>query len=461
MTSALLEPVATVRKGFAAGAIAGIEARRTQLEHLRAMLEDHEADFAAALHQDLGKSAIEARVTEIGFLLNEIDHTLGRLERWLRPARVRLPLALLPGSAQVRPEPLGTVLVIAPWNYPVQLTLAPLIPALAAGNTVVLKPSEVAPATSAALARFVGEYLDPNVVQVVEGGVAETTELLAEPWDHVFYTGNGTVGRVVLRAAAEHLTPVTLELGGKSPAIVTASADLTVASRRIAWGKFTNAGQTCIAPDYVLVHESIADRLAAALVDAIRKLYGSNPRQSPDYGRIVNARHVARLQALLDAGGYADVATGGTVDASARYVAPTVLTGVQPDAAVMAEEIFGPILPVLTYAGDVGAAIEFVNARPKPLALYVFASDRREAEAVVASTSAGGVTVNHTLMHVAVPDLPFGGVGPSGMGAYHGKAGFDLFTHRKPVLRKPTRPDPKIAYPPYSGWKQRVLRKLF
>jgi aldehyde dehydrogenase (NAD+) len=353
------------------------------------------------------------------------------------------------------------VLVIAPWNYPVQLTLAPLIPALAAGNTVVLKPSEVAPATSAAIARCVGEYLDGSVVQVVEGGVPETTALLAEQWDHIFYTGNGTVGRVVLRAAAEHLTPVTLELGGKSPAIVTESADVKVAARRIVWGKFTNAGQTCIAPDHVLVAEPIAARFTEALVTEIRKMYGSDPRQSPDYGRIINERHVARLRGLLDGGGYDRVVVGGTVDAAARYIAPTVLTGVSPDSPLMAEEIFGPILPVLTYAGGVTEAIERVNARAKPLALYVFTGERATADRVIANTSAGGVTVNHTLMHVAVPDLPFGGVGPSGMGAYHGKAGFDAFSHRKPVLRKTTRPDPRIAYPPYSAWKQRILRKLF
>ena len=461
MTSVLLDQVATVRKGFAAGVLADVEARRTQLEHLRAMLEDHEGELADALHADLGKSATEARVTEIGFLINEVDHALGHLAEWTRPTRVRLPWHLLPGSASVVPEPLGTVLVIAPWNYPVQLTLAPLIPAMTAGNTVVLKPSEVAPATSAAIARCVGEYLDGSVVQVVEGGVPETTALLAEQWDHIFYTGNGTVGRVVLRAAAEHLTPVTLELGGKSPAIVTESADVKVAARRIVWGKFTNAGQTCIAPDHVLVAEPIAARFTEALVTEIRKMYGSDPRQSPDYGRIINERHVARLRGLLDGGGYDRVVVGGTVDAAARYIAPTVLTGVSPDSPLMAEEIFGPILPVLTYAGGVTEAIERVNARAKPLALYVFTGERATADRVIANTSAGGVTVNHTLMHVAVPDLPFGGVGPSGMGAYHGKAGFDAFSHRKPVLRKTTRPDPRIAYPPYSAWKQRILRKLF
>ena len=456
----MLDQVATVRKGFAAGALADVAARRTQLERLRAMLVDHEADFDAALADDLGRAPILARITETGFVLNDIAHALKHLDGWIKPAKVRLPLHLGPGKAHVMPEPLGTVLIIAPWNYPIQLTLAPLVAALAAGNTVVLKPSELAPATSAALARFVAEYLDPAAVQVVEGGVPETTVLLAEPWDHILYTGNGTVGRVVLRAAAEHLTPVTLELGGKSPTIVADSADLKVAARRVAFGKFLNAGQTCIAPDYVLVDESVAARFVDLLVAEIATMYGSDPQRSADYGRIVNARHVTRLQGLLDGGGYAAVATGGSVDADDRYIAPTVLTGVSADAAVMADEIFGPILPVLTYSQGVSEAIEFVTARPKPLALYVFA-DSATADRVLADTSSGGAAVNQVLMQVAVPELPFGGVGPSGMGAYHGKAGFDTFSHRKSVLRRTTKPDPKLAYPPYSAIKQRLLRKLF
>jgi len=460
MDSALLEQVDRVRKGRDAGAVRDVDARRTQLERLRAMLDEHEAEFAEALRRDLGKSAIEAYLTETGFLLNELDHVLGHLHVWTRPDKVRLPLHLQPGSAKVVPEPLGTVLIIAPWNYPLQLTLAPLIAALAAGNTAVLKPSEVAPATSAAIARLVGDYLDGDVVQVVQGGVPQTTALLAEPWDHIFYTGNGTVGRVVMRAAAEHLTPVTLELGGKSPAIVTATADIEVSARRIAWGKFTNAGQTCIAPDYALVDARIAERFTAALVTETRAMYGADARRSPDYGRIVNERHVARLQALLDGGGFERVATGGDVDAAERYVAPTVLAGVSPDAPVMHDEIFGPILPVLTYTEGLTEAVAFVNARPKPLALYAFTGDGAAADRIIAETSAGGVTVNHTLLHVAVPGLPFGGVGPSGIGAYHGKAGFDVFSHRKAVLRRRARPDLKIAYPPYTGWKRSLLKRL-
>jgi aldehyde dehydrogenase (NAD+) len=423
------------------------------------MLVEQEATFSAALKVDLGKSPVEAYSSEIGFTINEIDHTLRHLRSWTSPSRVKLPIHLRPGSARIVQEPLGTVLIIAPWNYPLQLLLAPLVPALAAGNTAIVKPSEVAPATAAAIAEQLPRYLDERAVQVVTGGVAETTELLAQQFDHIFYTGNGMVGRVVMQAAAHHLTPVTLELGGKSPAIVTESADIDVAARRIAWGKFLNAGQTCVAPDYVLVHDSAHERFVEAIRKAVHTFYGSDPSVSPDYGRIVNERHHARLTALLDRGGYEDVAVGGDHDVTNRYLAPTVLTGVKPDAAVMEDEIFGPILPVLSY-GELDEAIAFVNDRPKPLALYVFAGRDTAIDRVISHTSAGGVTVNHTLLHLAVTDLPFGGVGASGMGAYHGEAGFQVFSHAKPVLQRPTKPDPSIAYPPYTALKQRILRKL-
>ena len=458
-SSTVTVAVDEVREGARTGVVRAIEARETQLRQLRRMLVEQEAAFTTALATDLGKSALEAYTTEIGFTLNEIDHTLKHLRGWAQPTRVKLPLHLRPGSARIVQEPLGTVLIIAPWNYPLQLLLAPLVPALAAGNTAVLKPSEVAPATAAAIAEHLPRYLDERAVQVVTGGVPETTELLALPFDHIFYTGNGTVGRIVMHAAAHHLTPVTLELGGKSPAIVTSSADIEVSARRIAWGKFVNAGQTCVAPDYVLVQHDVHDRFVEALRKAIRTSFGSDPVASPDYGRIVNAKHHARLTALLDRGGFEEVAIGGDHDADTRYLAPTVLTGVKPDAAVMDDEIFGPILPVLAY-DELDEAIAFVNDRPKPLALYVFASRDATVDRVISHTSAGGVTVNHTLLHLAVADLPFGGVGPSGMGAYHGEAGFRVFSHGKPVLHRPTKPDPSIAYPPYTPLKQRILRKL-
>jgi aldehyde dehydrogenase (NAD+) len=448
-----------VREGYRAGVMRAVDDRATQLRQMRRMLVEQEPTFAAALGSDLGKSEIEAYTTEIGFTIGEIDHALRHLHSWVRPHKVRLPLHLRPGSARIVQGPLGTVLIIAPWNYPLQLMLAPLIPALAAGNTAVLKPSEIAPATAAAIAELVPRYLDERAVQVVTGGIPETTELLAHPFDHIFFTGNGAVGRVVMQAAAAHLTPVTLELGGKSPAIVTDSADIAVSARRIVWGKFVNAGQTCVAPDYVLVDSAVHDRFVHELAVAIKRFYGADPAASPDFGRIVNERHHRRLTELLDRGGFDEIAVGGDHDVGSRFLAPTVLTGVKPDAAVMDGEIFGPILPVLTY-DSFDEAIAFVNDRPKPLALYVFASKRGPIERVIAHTSAGGVTVNHTLLHLAVADLPFGGVGASGMGAYHGEHGFRIFSHDKPVLERRTRPDPSIAYPPYTKLKQRILRKL-
>jgi len=305
----------------------------------------------------------------------------------------------------------------------------------------------------------VARHLDPDAVAVVEGGVPETTALLEERWDHIFYTGNGTVGRVVMTAAAKHLTPVTLELGGKSPAIVDRSADLDATARRLAFGKYTNAGQTCVAPDYVLVDRTVERPLAARLRDTVRDFYGADPRVSPDYGRMVNERHFRRVVELLDADGAGDIVFGGERDESARYVAPTALAGTDPSSRIMREEIFGPVLPIIA-VDDLDEAITFVNGRDKPLALYVFAADTDVTDRVLAETTAGGVCVNATMFHLAVPGLPFGGVGESGMGAYHGRAGFDTFSHRKSVLVKGTRPDPSIAYPPYGGLKGKLLRGL-
>ena len=453
------EIVQQLREGFHSGVLRDIESRRVHLRALRELFVEQEDRLIDALVADVGKPRIEAYTTEIAFTINEIDHTLKHLDAWNKPTKVKVPLTFKPGSATLRPEPLGTVCIIAPWNYPVQLLFAPLVPALAAGNTAVLKPSEVTPSVSALIEELVPRYFSASTVAVVTGAVDETTALLEQRFDHIFYTGNGKVGRVVMRAAAENLTPVTLELGGKSPAIVAADANIAVAAKRIAWAKFLNAGQTCVAPDYVLVDERAEDALVSALAEAVTTFYGADPRQSNDYARIVNERHHDRLMKLLDAGGYDATVIGGTGDRGSRYIAPTVLAGVKPDAAVMDDEIFGPILPILTVT-DIDEAIRFVNDREKPLALYVFSSDDDTLEHVVANTSAGGVTLNHAVLHLAVPDLPFGGVGESGMGSYHGKAGFDTFSHAKAVLDKPTRPDPALMYPPYSSVKQKILRKF-
>jgi aldehyde dehydrogenase (NAD+) len=451
--------VKRLRTTFDAGRTRPVEWRKAQLHALRQLLVEGEEELSAALERDLGKSALEGFLTEIAFVRAEIDETLRHLDAWLRPAKVSVPLKQQPGKARIHRDPLGVVLIIGPWNYPVQLVLAPLVGALAAGNCAVVKPSEVAAHSSHALARLVPRFLDPDAVAVVEGGVPETTALLEERWDHIFYTGNGTVGRVVMTAAAKHLTPVTLELGGKSPTIVDRHADLDVAARRIAWGKYINAGQTCVAPDYVLVDRRVEGPLAARLRDTVRDFFGDDPSASPDFGRIVNDRHFERLVRLADGDGAGEVVYGNERDEAARYYAPTALRGSEPSAAIMQEEIFGPILPLIA-VDDVDAAIEFVNARDKPLAMYVFSEDSNVTDHVLASTSAGGVCVNATLFHLAVPALPFGGVGESGMGAYHGRSSFETFTHEKSVLTKPTKLDPSVLYPPYKGLKAKLLRRF-
>ncbi|MGW0599264.1 aldehyde dehydrogenase family protein [Streptomyces sp. NPDC002776] len=428
------DTVARLRAAFRTGRTKPVEWRVTQLRRLRAMLTENAPELAAALRADLGKSATEAQRTEIGFTVREIDHTLDHLDGWLRPEPAPVPDHLgADARAWTQYDPLGVVLVIAPWNYPAQLLLTPLLGALAAGNAVVAKPSELAPATSAVLARLLREYLDPEAVAVVEGGVPETTALLAERFDHIFYTGNGTVGRIVMRAAAQHLTPVTLELGGKSPAFVDRDADLKVVADRLAAGKFLNAGQTCVAPDYVLTDPATAAALEPELVRAVESLYGTDPAASPEYGRIVNERHFDRLSGLLDSG---RVVVGGSGDRASKYLAPTVLADVDPASPVMSEEIFGPILPIVTVPG-LDEAIGFINDRDKPLALYVFTESDETRRRIAAETSSGGLGLGLPLAHLTVSDLPFGGVGESGTGNYHGRYSIETFSHRKAVLEKP------------------------
>ena len=445
-----------LRSEFERGTTRPLEWRRRQLRQLVAMLRDHEDDFAAALKTDLGRGPEEAWLYDVGFSITEIEAMDKNLERWTEPRKVPTMVVAKPGSSWRIPEPLGVVLVIAPWNYPVQLLVVPAAGAIAAGNAVVMKPSEESSATSALFARLATKYLDQSAVRVVEGGVAETTELLRQRFDHIFYTGNGTVGRVVMRAAAEHLTPVTLELGGKSPTIVDRSANLAVAARRITWAKFVNSGQTCVAPDYVLVHRDVADDLVSRITSTIAEFYGDDPKSSKDYSRVISQRHFERLVGLLNSG---TVATGGEHVAADRYIAPTVLVDVDAASPVMQEEIFGPILPVIA-VDSMDEAVGFVRSRPHPLALYVFAEDSRVADRVVRDTTSGGVTVNGTIFHMTGPHLPFGGVGESGMGAYHGRAGVDVFQHLKPVLKRSTKLDPSIAYPPYSKRKFKILKKF-
>jgi len=449
--------VERLRASFASGRTRPINYRREQLAGLSRWLEDCEPQICEAIRKDLGRSEIETRIVETHLLRREIAFAQRHLAKWMKPERVRVPWLLWPSSARIHREPYGVVLIVSPWNYPLQLALVPLVGAIAAGNCAAIKPSELAPATSALLAATLLKYLDADCVQVVEGGPDEAAALLAERWDAIFYTGNARVGRIVMEAAAKHLTPVTLELGGKSPCIVDRSANLRVAARRIAWAKLMNAGQVCVAPDYVLVDEALEAQLLTHMAAAMKEFYGQDPRLSPDFPRIVNQRHFQRIMRLLEGAG--EIFIGGDAREGELYIAPTILTNTPADAPIMQEEVFGPILPILTVR-SVEEAIAFINKREKPLAIYVFAEDVRVKRQVIDSTSSGAVTVNYPSVQAAMSSLPFGGVGLSGMGAYHGRASFETFSHRKPVFMKGTWPDPDLAYPPLSKLKERIIRKL-
>lgn len=424
-----------------------IEFREAQLRALRDAIRESEQAVYAAVQSDLGKCAEEAFLGEIGLVYEEIGFALKNLRRWMRPEWVPTPLLSAIGRSQIHRDPLGVVLIIGPWNYPFQLLAAPLVAALAAGNCAVLKPSELAPATSKIVAKLVKETFEPEVVTVMEGGVDLSTALLAEKWDHIFFTGGTAIGKVVMTAAAKHLTPVTLELGGKSPCIVDNATDLAVTARRITWGKFFNAGQTCVAPDYLMVPKALKEPLLHEMKASLATFFGEDPGQSRDYARIVNDRHFHRLVDMLPLGKHV---FGGRSRTEDRYIAPTALEGVPLESKLMEEEIFGPLLPILEY-DNIGEAIEFVNARPKPLALYFFSRDRENQDRVLRETSFGGGCLNDTLVHLSNPRLPFGGVGESGLGAYHGKYGFDAFSHKKSVVKKAFFPDPNLRYPPYEG----------
>jgi aldehyde dehydrogenase (NAD+) len=446
--------VTRLRQAFETGRTRPLAWRREQLKRLIAMHDDHAEEFIEALHADFGKPSFEAFTSDVSQGKLEAKSALKNLKKWTRPERI----GLLPvmGKARVLREPLGVVLIISPWNYPMGLLLSPLAGAIAAGNAVVLKPSELTPNVSAVLAKRIREYMDPEAIALVEGGVAETTALLEQRFDHILYTGNGRVARVVMEAAAKHLTPVTLELGGKSPCIVHEDADVETAARRIAWGKFVNAGQTCIAPDYVLVHESLEEALVTALEKSVRDFYGDNPKHTPHYARIVNHHHHARLSTLMKDG---TPAFGGELDDKECYIEPTVLRDADDESSVMQEEIFGPILPIRKIR-NIDEAVDFVNGREKPLALYLFTQDPKVEDDVLARTSSGGACVNGTLLHIMDARLPFGGVGPSGTGAYHGRHTFETFSHRKSVLTRGTRFDPKFLYPPYGKTLTKLVKRF-
>ena len=444
--------VASLRDTFATGRTRPLEWRLSQLEGISRILENEEKAIADALASDLGRNAHDSWFGDVASTRGEVRYAIRHVKRWMRPKRVPVPLAVMPGKAYYRYEPLGVVLVIGPWNYPFYLCLAPLVGAVAAGNCVVMKPSENAPASSAVMADLIPRYLDPDAVKVVEGDARATQQLIDARVDHVFFTGGTEIGRKVMQAAAAHLTPVTLELGGKSPAIVTRDANVEVAARRIAFGKLLNSGQTCIAPDYVLVEEPVKDQLVDELEKSVREMRAGEPAVQ----QIVNDRQFSRLKNLLDEKPGNVVVGGGT---EAKAVEPTIVVDADPDSELMKSEIFGPILPVIGVE-SLDAAIEFVNGREKPLAAYVFSERRRDAERVFEEVPSGGAVANHTLMHVMAPQLPFGGVGHSGIGAYHGKWGFECFSHRKSTLLMKSRPDLKMIYPPYSERAKKLLRRL-
>jgi acyl-CoA reductase-like NAD-dependent aldehyde dehydrogenase len=446
--------VESQKRFFRSGATRAYAFRRRELERLTRLLRDNESRIGEALSADLGKPAFEVYASEIGFLRAETGHALKNLSRWMRPERVPSPMALFPSKSRIEREPRGVVLIIAPWNFPVQLTLGPWIGALAAGNCAVLKPSELAPHSSGLLAELVGENFPRDLVTVATGGAETSRALLALRFDHVLFTGSASIAREVAAAAARSLTPVTLELGGKNPVIVDASADIPLAARRIAWGKFMNAGQTCVAPDYVLVPERRRSELLSGIAANVRRFFGEDPRRSEDYGRIVSARHFDRLEGLLRHG---RITLGGERNREGLYFAPTVLEDVPVGSPPREEEIFGPILPMVTYR-DLDEAIEIANRHSDPLALYVFSNRKNVQRRILREVPSGGAAVNDLLVQFMNPSLPFGGRGASGVGEYHGRFGFELFSHRRAVVEGSTLDIP-LRYPPYHG-KLRWLKKL-
>jgi aldehyde dehydrogenase (NAD+) len=428
---------------FYAGNTIPVKFRKEALKKLLAEIKIREKEIIQAIQKDLGKSEFEAFTNEVGILYLEIRHMLKNLSRWTRPVRAKLEMHLMPASGQIHYEPYGCTLIIAPWNYPFQLMIAPLIAALTAGNTAILKPSEYSVHTSKIITELIQNTFNEEYVAVVNGAAEETSLLLKLKLDKIFFTGSVPVGKIVMRAASENLTPVTLELGGKSPAVVDGTASLKLAARKIAWAKFNNAGQTCVAPDYVLVEKTVSQEFLKELKEAITEFYGDNPMESPHYGRIINQKHFSRLDDLIH---QEKIFIGGQTDSSKLYIAPTVLTEVTVNDPVMGDEIFGPILPVLTYE-NLSNAVEIIRSYTKPLALYLFTRNPKMEKFFMEHVSFGGGGINTALLHVATSALPFGGVGHSGTGSYHGRWGFEEFSNMKAVLKQPSFIDPGIVYP--------------
>ncbi len=441
---------------FNSQATKSYQKRVAALEDLKAVIQQYESRLIKAMQADMAKPETEAAGGEIWYVLEEIDYTLRHLKHWMKPKRKRTPLLHFRASSVIYPEPFGQVLIIAPWNYPFNLLFSPLVGALAAGNTAILKPSELAPQTAKVVEEMIHAKFDAGLLRVVNGGVETAKALLSLPFDYIFFTGGSRVGKIVMKAAAEHLTPVTLELGGKSPAIVDASADLEVAASRIVWGKFFNAGQTCIAPDYVLVEKSVHSDLISKFKQRILTYYGENPQNSPDYARIINQEHFKRLVGLIDP---QKTIHGGQVDAEKRFIAPTILDRVTLEDAVMGEEIFGPILPIIPYE-KLDDALALIQQNPNPLALYLFTRDPAVEKRIIAEVPFGGGCINDVISQVMNEEIPFGGRGMSGMGSYHGKYSFDTFSHDKSIIHRKNWPDVAVRYPPY-GVDKKIMRRFF
>jgi len=454
--ASISQTLTRLRAFFNSGKTRDVEFCIGQLKRLKEGIRKYEPEIMASLYEDLHKPPFESYASEIGILYTEIDHVIRHLRSWSRTRRVATPIIHFLSRSYVYQEPYGVVLIIGPWNYPFQLVIAPLIGAIAAGNCVLLKPSEFSPSTSQTIAKMIGELFSPDYVTVFQGEAEATQKLLEEKFDYIFFTGSTAVGRSIMIAASRHLTPVTLELGGKSPCIVHKDASLKYGIKRIAWGKFFNAGQTCIAPDYVLIHRKIKEAFVEAMIRTIHSFYGEDPMVSPDYPRIINERHFNRLLRLMQHG---RILSGGNNQRKDLYIAPTLLHQVSPDDPVMQEEIFGPLFPIIEY-DDIDEAIAFVNQRPRPLALYCFSENKEIQNRVLRETSSGGGCINDTVSHVGSQELPFGGVGDSGMGAYHGKASFDTFTHQRGILFRSNIVDLPLRYPPYRG-RVSLLKALF
>lgn len=441
---------------FQSGATRDVSFRKKTLQKLLIAIQENEKEICEALFKDFKKPEFESVVTETFIVINELKSVLKNLTRWAKPKSVSPTLLNFPSSDAIYYQPYGTVLIIAPFNYPFQLALLPLIGAVAAGNTAVLKPSEHTPHVSALIKKIVSQVFIPQHVSLIEGGVACSQELLKNTWDYIFFTGSVAVGKIVAKAAAEYLTPITLELGGKSPCIVDDTAKIPLAARRIVFGKFVNAGQTCIAPDYILVQKNVKQKLVDALIAEIERFYGKNPKDSPDLARIINYKNWQRLCGYLQG---QKLAYGGQSDAETLYLSPTLVDEPPMDSAVMQEEIFGPILPVLSYENREDIK-KVISKNPNPLSLYLFSENKKFSEKIIREFSFGGGTVNDTLVHFANPRLPFGGIGNSGMGNYSGKFSFETFSHKKSVVKRGTWIDLKIRYAPYSGKIKRLKQLL-